>query len=82
MKKIRLEACPKGVPSEIDVRLRSSLGHLCERFRDKPAFAKIGVEVTFGELDRLSRDYGTFLTQEFGLPKADRMAIILRNLPQ
>lgn len=86
MKKIWLDAYPKGVPPEVDVRAHPSLKHLlewsCGRFRDRPAFVNMGIEITYGELDRLSRDFGAFLTQELGLRKADRVAIMLPNLLQ
>ena len=58
-KKPWLDSYPKGVPAEVDVRAFPSLKHMfgqsCARFRDKPAFANMGVGLTFDEVDRLSR---------------------------
>jgi long-chain acyl-CoA synthetase len=86
VKKIWLAAYPNGVPPEVDVHAHASLRHLlewsCKRFRDRPAFVSMGIEIAYGELDRLSRDFGAFLTQELGLRKADRIAIMLPNLLQ
>ena len=86
MKKIWLDAYPQGIPAEVDVRaypsLRDMLERSCLRFRDKIAFANMGVAMTFDELDRLSRDFGAFLQNDLGLHKGDRVAIMLPNLLQ
>jgi long-chain acyl-CoA synthetase len=54
----------------------------CARFRDKPAFANMGVGLTFNEVDRLSGDFGAYLQKVIGLPKGERVAIMLPNLLQ
>ena len=86
MRKIWLDSYPAGIPPEVDVRAYPSLKHLlehsCERFRDKPAFLNMGVTMTYGELDRLSRDFGAYLQKELGLQKGDRVAVMLPNLLQ
>ncbi len=86
MKKIWLDAYPQGIPAEVDVRAyprsRDMLEQSCLRFRDKIAFTNMGVAMTFGELDRLSRDFGAYLQNDLGLHKGDRVAIMLPNLLQ
>ena len=86
MRKIWLDSYPAGIPPEVDVRAYPSLKHMlehsCERFRDKPAFLNMGVTMTYGELDRLSRDFGAYLQKELGLQKGDRVAVMLPNLLQ
>ncbi|MBI4205224.1 MAG: AMP-binding protein [Betaproteobacteria bacterium] len=86
MRKIWLASYPQGIPSEIDVRAYASLGEMlersCRRFRDKTAFANMGATLTYGEFDRLSRDFGACLQQELGLLKGDCVAIMLPNLLQ
>ena len=86
MKKIWLGSYPKGIPAEVDIHAHRSLVHMleasCRRFRDRSAFVNMGAGMSYGELDRLSRDFGAFLTKELGLRKADRVAIMLPNLLQ
>ncbi|HSN38710.1 MAG TPA: AMP-binding protein, partial [Burkholderiales bacterium] len=86
MRKIWLDSYPQGIPAEIDVHsclsLRDMLEQSCLRFRDKIAFANMGVSMTYGELDRLSRDFGAYLQNDLGLHKGDRVAIMLPNLLQ
>lgn len=86
MKKIWLDSYPRGVPPEVDARAFPSLVHLleasCAHFRDRPAFANMGVELTYGDLDRLSRDFAAFLRGEAGLEPGERLAIMLPNVLQ
>jgi len=76
MKRIWLESYPPGVPPEVDARACPTLRHLlersCARFRERPAIANMGVELSYGELDRLSRDFGAFLRSELRLQPGDR----------
>ena len=85
-KKPWLDSYPKGVPGEVDVRAFASLKDMfersCAQFRDKPAFANMGVGLTFAEVDRLSRDFGAYLQKVIGLSKGARVAIMLPNLLQ
>ena len=84
MKKIWLRSYPPGVPSEIDAGAYASLKDLlersCLRFRDKTAFSNMGVSMSYGELDRLSRDFAAYLQSR--LHKGERVAIMLPNLLQ
>jgi len=86
MKRIWLESYPPGVPPEVDARACPTLRHLlersCARFRERPAIANMGVELSYGELDRLSRDFGAFLRSELALEPGDRLAIMLPNVLQ
>jgi long-chain acyl-CoA synthetase len=86
MKRIWLESYPPGVPPEVDTRACPTLRHLlersCARFRERPAIANMGVELSYGELDCLSRDFGAFLRSELGLEPGDRLAIMLPNVLQ
>lgn len=86
MQKIWLASYPAGVPAEVDVRPYPSLNDMlrrsCQRFADRPAFVNMGVEMTYGELDRLARDFGAYLQGLPGLGKAGRVAIMLPNLLQ
>jgi long-chain acyl-CoA synthetase len=84
--KIWLGAYPKGVPAEINLGEYRSVVEVLEksiqRFHDRPAFANMGVRLSYAELGRQTRDFASFLQQELGLPKGARVAIMLPNLLQ
>jgi len=84
--KIWLNSYPAGVPADIDPRAYASLCEMfersCERFRARTAFTNMGVALSFGELERLSRDFGAYLQTVAGLRPGERVAIMLPNLLQ
>jgi long-chain acyl-CoA synthetase len=85
MERIWLKSYPPGVPAEIDVQQYSSLVELFEtsiaQFRDRPAFTNMGKTISFGELERLARDFGAWL-QSKGLAKGTRVALMMPNCLQ
>ncbi|KTC69367.1 long chain fatty acid-CoA ligase [Legionella birminghamensis] len=85
MEKVWLKNYQKGVPAEIDVNEYSSLAQLfeeaCEKHADKVAYENLGHEMTYGELNRKSRQFTLFL-QQLGLKKGARVAIMMPNLLQ
>ncbi len=86
MDKIWLEAYQEGVPAEIDIHEFSSLKDLfektCSKFGASPAFANMGVTLTYADLEQHSRSFGAYLQKGAGLAKGDRVAIMLPNLLQ
>ncbi len=86
MEPIWLKFYPAGVPAEIDTFRFASLKHMleqsCGRYAKRPAFTNMGVALTYGELDRLSRNFATYLQQVLGLRRGDRVATMLPNLLQ
>ena len=86
MEHVWLKSYPPGVDPEIDVSEFSSIVAVFEstvsRFRDKPAFANMGRNLTYSELERQSRDFAAFLGDELKLKKGDRVAIMMPNLLQ
>jgi len=77
---------PDGVPHSIDPHRHASLAALC---RDacaahgaKIAFSNFGADLTFGGLERASRDLAAYLTARLGLARGDRIALMLPNLLQ
>jgi long-chain acyl-CoA synthetase len=86
MRKAWLESYPPGVPAEVDVRRHSSIVEMfeqsCARFHGGVAFDSMGVEMTYGLLERLSRDFAAFLQAEAGVGRGERVAIMLPNLLQ
>ena len=86
MDKIWLSSYPPGIPHEIDARAYPSLAAMIEfalaRYRDRPAFESLGATLTYGEVDRASRDLAAYLQQRCGLAKGDRLAIMMPNVLQ
>jgi len=72
-----------GLPTEIDAPEYASVTALMERamqrFADRPAFRSFGQTLTYGELDRLSRDFAAWL-QAQGVHRGDRVAVMSPNL--
>jgi long-chain acyl-CoA synthetase len=86
MHRIWLQQYPQGIPADVDTVAYDSLKEIllasCARFADRPAYGNMGVSITYGELDALSRDFAAFLQKVAGLKKGDRLAIMLPNLLQ
>lgn len=86
LKNVWLQSYPEGVPAEIDVNEYTSVVDIFERsvsrFSELPAFANMGSELSYAELDRKTRDFAAFLQQEIGLEKGERVAIMMPNLLQ
>ena len=86
MEKVWLKSYPEGVPEFIDTNEYKSLADLFDKsiasFKERPAYTNLGRSISFGELDDLSRDFGAYLTNQAGLKKGDRIAIMMPNLIQ
>jgi len=86
MEKIWLRSYPQGVPEFVDVNEFKSLGQLfeqsCTQYRDRVAYINMGVGITYGELDRLSRDFAAYLQDVLKLPQGARIALMMPNLLQ
>ncbi len=76
---------PEKIPHEIDPERYSSLVDLFKqcvgRYEDLPAFESFDKILTYNEIDRLTRNFASFL-QKRGLQKGDRIAIQLPNTLQ
>ncbi len=74
---------PPGMPFDIDMSACHSLNQLfrdaVDTFGERAAFSSFGGELTFSELDRLSRDFGAFLQQGLGITRGDRVAMMAPN---
>ena len=85
MEKIWLRHYPPGIPTEIDFGQYRSIGELFEsntrKYRDRPAYTNMGRTISFGDLDRLSCDFGAWL-QVKGLAKGARVAVMMPNCLQ
>ena len=80
-----LQNYPKGLPANIDIdkypNLNAFLDEAMQKFAGKIAFSCMGETMTYGEIDRASRQLGAYL-QSRGLKPGDRMAIMMPNLLQ
>ena len=77
---------PAGVPAQIDIDQYASVPRMLEetfkQFRDRPAFANFGRQLTYGETDQLSCQFAGYLSGVLKLAKGDRIAIMLPNVLQ
>ena len=86
MDKPWLKSYPPGVPAEIDPAQYRSLKQLAEQSLQehaaRPAYVQMDREISYAEVDRLSRDFAAWLQKTAGLKRGDRIAIMLPNLLQ
>ncbi|WP_244212206.1 long-chain fatty acid--CoA ligase [Paraburkholderia hospita] len=80
-----LKSYPPGVPKEIDPTQYESITAMLEEsfreYRAKPAFACMGKQITYGELDSLSTRLAGWL-QSKGIARGARIAIMMPNVLQ
>lgn len=76
---------PKGVPANIDADAFSTvnemLGECLKKYKDLVAFSNMGKDLTYGELDKLSLQFGAYLHYR-GLRPGDKIALMMPNLLQ
>jgi long-chain acyl-CoA synthetase len=86
MDKPWIKTYPPGVPAEIDpsryANVREIFAESCQRFSGSPAFTNMGRTLTFADLERLSRDFGSWLQNVARLERGARVAIMMPNLLQ
>jgi long-chain acyl-CoA synthetase len=74
------------VPAEIDPSVYSSLNEMVDesltKYADRVAFVQMGRELTYRQLDALTRDFAAWLQNEAGLQKGDRVALMMPNILQ
>ncbi|MBC7568417.1 MAG: AMP-binding protein [Spirosoma sp.] len=77
---------PKGVPYTINPDAYPSLADLMtegfQKFSNRPAYACMDKQLTFSEVDELSRQFASFLQNDLRLQKGDRIAIQMPNCLQ
>ncbi|WP_109482022.1 long-chain fatty acid--CoA ligase [Paraburkholderia sp. C35] len=85
MEKVWLKSYPPGVPKDIDPTQYESITEMLEEsFREnraKPAFACMGKQITYGELDSLSTRLAAWF-QSKGIARGARIAIMMPNVLQ
>jgi long-chain acyl-CoA synthetase len=77
---------PAGVPAQIDTGRYASVVAVVEeafaQFRQRPAFSSFGKQLSYGQVDELSRQFAGYLTGVLKLGKGDRVAIMMPNVLQ
>jgi long-chain acyl-CoA synthetase len=85
MNRIWLKSYPEGIPADIDSNQLRTVKELiegtCEAHADRIAYVQMGRNLTYRELDQLSRAFGAWL-QLAGFKKGDRIAIMMPNTLQ
>ena len=86
MERIWLKSYPEGVPAEIDAKTVGSIGDFVkasvDKFRNRTAFLSMGKAISYGELDRKSREFASYLHNVACLPRGARVALMMPNLLQ
>jgi long-chain acyl-CoA synthetase len=85
MEKPWLNSYSPGVPANIDLTGYHSIVDIleesCANYKDRLAYHNMGAEITYAELDYLSRNFAAAL-QGMGLQQGDRIALMMPNILQ
>jgi long-chain acyl-CoA synthetase len=88
MEKIWIKNYQPGVPASIEDQMEkyNSIPEILEEsfknFANKKAFHCMGSDLTYGEVDQLSQSFASYLENNLGLKKGDRVALMLPNILQ
>lgn len=86
MDKIWLKQYPEGIKPEIEVDPETSIVDVltksCARFANQTAYVNMDKGISYAELDKLSQNFASFLQNELGFEKGDRVALMMPNLLQ
>ncbi len=81
-----LASYPQGIAAEIDMQRYASVVAVLDdaigRFHDNVAFVCMGRELTYDDVDRMSRRFASYLVNVLQLKKGDRVALMLPNVLQ
>ncbi len=85
MEKPWLSSYPPGVPANIDLDSFHSivdvLEQSCSKYKNRMAYHNMGAELTYAELDYLTKNFAASL-QNMGLQPGDRIALMMPNILQ
>ncbi|MCP4045812.1 MAG: AMP-binding protein, partial [Gammaproteobacteria bacterium] len=80
-----LKSYSPGVPANVDLGAYSSIVELleqsCGKYKDRMAYHNLGAEISYGELDYLTRNFAAAL-QDIGMQQGDRIALMMPNILQ
>ena len=86
MEKIWLKSYPPGVPETLNTDTYGSLveafDSYSKQFSQKNAFSNFGVQLTYQEMEKLTRNFAAFLRHQLKMKKSERFAIMLPNVLQ
>ena len=86
MKRVWQESYQEGVPHEININEYKNIPDILDQsfkdFTDRPSFHCMGKTFTFGEIDTLSKKFGSYLQNDLGLKKGARVALMMPNILQ
>jgi long-chain acyl-CoA synthetase len=84
--RVWLKHYPPGVPTDIDpdeyASLRDMFEEACKAYGNRTAFMNFGAQLTYAQLDELSRAFAAWLQRKSGLAPGDRVALMMPNLLQ
>ncbi len=71
-----------GIPNDVDIstypNLTAAFEEAVNQYRDLPVFTSLGRTLSYGELDKLSADFASYLQNHTELKPGDRIAVQLR----
>jgi long-chain acyl-CoA synthetase len=74
---------PENVAHEVDLNRYASLIDLFQqttaKYQQQTAFSNFGAEISFDQVDELSRDFAAFLQGKLNISKGDRVALMCPN---
>ncbi|OGG94256.1 MAG: long-chain-fatty-acid--CoA ligase [Candidatus Lambdaproteobacteria bacterium RIFOXYD2_FULL_50_16] len=86
MEKPWIKEYSNGVPEEINPDRYPSLVQMIDesfaRFANRPAYHNMGQDLTYHQIDQMSRAFACYLLGNLGLKKGDRVAIMMPNVLQ
>ena len=86
MNKIWQQSYDQGVPLDINPNEYASINDVLEvgfnKFKDRPAFHNMGTTLSYADIDLQSRKFASFLQNDLGLKKGDRVALMMPNILQ
>ncbi len=88
MEKIWLKNYQQGVPATIEDQIEkyNSIPDILEEsfknYSNNPAFYCMGKSLSYQEIDKLSQKFASYLQNDLGLKKGDRVALMMPNILQ
>lgn len=86
MEKVWLKQYEQGIPAEIDLSVYENIPQILEesfrKFPQNPSFYCMGTTFKYHQIDLLSRKFASYLQNDLGLKKGDRVALMMPNILQ
>jgi long-chain acyl-CoA synthetase len=81
-----LKSYPESIPAEVDLSAYRSICDVFDnsirKFGPLPAYVNMGATITYADLERLSRNFASYLRNALGLEKGARVALMMPNILQ